>query len=275
MTSSPTAATLAERMAQQVVPAGTVVAWWLGGSGFIFKTPGDAQIVIDPYLSDSAEAIFGAGNKRAFPPPIPAEEVRADAVISSHWHEDHLDPGAIPVIAQHSPTTQFIMPPSATARVVTWGVPRDRVVALTVGQSRQVGEVTVTAVPARHEAGIPGWEVPDALGIILETEGLTIYHTGDTDYDARLRMLKGRGIDVFIGCINGVTGNMNAHEAALLAWQLGASTVMPMHHLLWAGNPGGPEATLDPALFEQTYRKLGGSGRVVLPQVGDAIHLTR
>ncbi len=275
MTDAPTTVPFALRVAQQDVPPGHVLAWWLGGSGFIFKTPGGTQVSIDPYLSDSAERIFGAGNKRGFPPPIGAEDVRATAVISTHWHEDHLDPGAIPVIARHSPTTQFIMPPSATARALSWGVPRDRVTALTVGQSLTVGDVKVTSVPARHEAGIPGWEVPDAMGVVLEAEGLRIYHSGDTEYDVRLRELRREGFDVVIACINGATGNMNAYEAALLAWYLGAGTVIPMHHLLWEGNPGGPDATLDPALFEETYHKLGGTGRVVLPEIGGMIDFAR
>lgn len=273
MTNSPAAASLAERVVQEKVPPGHVVAWWLGGSGFIFKTPAGTQVYIDPYLSNIVESIFGS--KRGFPTPIRAEDVRANAVIATHWHEDHLDPGAIPVIARHSPTTQFIMPPSATGHALSWGVPHDRVIALTVGQSMMVEDMRVTAVPARHEAGIPGWEVPDAMGIVLAAEGLKIYHTGDTEYDVRLRVLRHQGFDAVIACINGATGNMNAHEAALLAWQLGAKIVIPMHHLLWDGNPGGPEATLDPTLFEETYRKLGGSGRVVLPDVGGAIDFTR
>ena len=64
---------------------------------------------------------------------------------------------------------------------------------------------------------------------------------------------------------------MNAHEAALLVWQLGAPVVVPMHHWLWAGKPGGDEATLDPQLFADTYRRLGGTGRVVIPVVGSEI----
>lgn len=268
-------ANLEAEIAQQQAPPGHVMAWWLGGSGFVFKTPAGTQIYIDPYLSNIVEGIFGAGNRRGFPTPIEPEKVRAEAVISTHWHEDHLDPGAIPVIARSSPATRFIMPPTATSRALSWGVPRDRVTALTAGQSLTVGDVTVRAVPARHEAGIPGWDVPDAVGIVLEAEGLKIYHTGDTEYDVRLRNLRDQGFDVVMACINGVTGNMDVHEAALLAWQLGASTTIPMHHLLWAGSTVGGAATLDPQLFAETYRKLGGSGRVVLPEVGGLIDLTR
>jgi L-ascorbate 6-phosphate lactonase len=264
---------LVGRIAEEVVAPGHVTGWWLGGSGFVFKTPGGTQIYVDPYLSDIVRDIFGSA--RAFPPPIVAEQARPDIVISSHWHEDHLDPGAIPVIAQHSPTTRFIMPPSATAHALSWRVPRNRVSALSVGESMDVNDVTITAVPARHAAGIPGWEVPDAIGIVLSVAGLTLYHTGDTEYDVRLRRLRNQGFDAVMACINGVTGNMNAHEAALLAWHLGSGTVIPIHHILWAGGATDDEATLDPALFAETYCKLGGTGRVVIPEIGAPIDFSR
>ncbi len=262
---------LLQRIAEKVVAGNSVSAWWLGGSGFVFKTSSGAQVFVDPYLSDIVRELFGQG--RAFPAPLDAEDVRPDVVISTHWHEDHLDPGAIPQIARHSPQTQFVMPPSAMARALSWGVPRGRITPIAWGETIEIANTKITAVPARHDAGIAGWEVPDAAGIVLQSGGLKIYHSGDSDYDQRLRALKHQQIDVAIACINGVTGNMNAHEAALLVWQLGAKVVMPMHHLLWEGNPGGPDATLDPQLFADTYRNLGGRGQVVLPQVGELIEL--
>ena len=88
------------------------------------------------------------------------------------------------------------------------------------------------------------------------------------------RQLRPAGIQVAFLCINGVGGNMNAHEAALLGWQLGASTLVPMHHYLWKNAIGGDEATLDPKLLESTYRKLGGQGRVIAPTVGGEIVLS-
>jgi len=260
------AATLAAAVAQCQVPPGSVSAWWLGGSGFIFKTPGGLQVFIDPYLSNVVKASFGWD--RARPTPIRAEDARPDIYISTHWHEDHLDPGTVPVVAQNSPHTRFVVPPSSLSRIMGWGVPRDRLTALRTGETFELGDVKITAAPARHDAGIPGWEVPDAFGVILETGGLKIYHTGDSEYDNRLRLLRHEKFDVATAPINGVTGNMNAHEAALLCWQLGAKTVLPHHHLLWAGDPGGEDATWDPELFAQTYTKLGGEGRLILPEIG-------
>ena len=253
----------AQRIAERVVPEGSLVAWWLGGSGFAFKTPAGTQIYVDPYLSDAARAIFGLA--RAFPAPIADEDARPDVVICTHWHEDHLDPEAIPIIARHSAATRFVMPPSAMARALSWGVARERIAPLAVGESLTIRDVTISHVPARHEPGIAGWEVPDAMGVILEAAGLQIYHTGDTEYDLRLRAMAGRGIDAISACINGTGGNMDAHEAALLAWRLGARLAVPMHHRLWAENPEG--VTVDPRLFAGTYRALGGRGRVVVPEL--------
>ncbi|HVF11430.1 MAG TPA: MBL fold metallo-hydrolase [Abditibacteriaceae bacterium] len=260
------AITLAAEIAQRQIKTGHISAWWLGGSGFVFKTPGGLQVFIDPYLSDVVNAIWGL--ERALPAPIRAGDARPDVCISTHWHEDHLDPGTIPVIAQNSPATRFVMPPSAMSRAAGWGVPRDRIAVLSNDQSLEIGDIKITATPARHDAGLTGWEAPDAMGVILEATGLKIYHSGDTEYDNRLRMMWRERFDVATVPINGVTGNMNAHEAALLCWQLGAKTVIPHHHLLWASNPGGEDATWDPNLFAQTYANLGGAGRVMLPEIG-------
>ena len=66
---------------------------------------------------------------------------------------------------------------------------------------------------------------------------------------------------------------MNAHEAALLAWQLGVKTVIPMHHRLWQDFTGGEQATLDPQLLVDTYQRLGGTGDVKLLAVGEGVEL--
>lgn len=266
MSAAKSATSLAAKVAKRKVKPGRVCAWWLGGSGFIFKTPGGLVVYIDPYLSDMVKKSFGWD--RARPAAIKAQDVRADVYISTHWHEDHLDPGTAPVVAANNPGVRFVVPPSSLARLMSWGIPRDRMTALAAGQSFEIGDLKIRATVARHEAYIAGWEAPDAIGVILESHGLKIYHSGDTEYDNRLRLMWRERFDVATAPINGVTGNMNAHEAAMLCWQLGAKTVIPHHHLLWASNPGGEDATWDPNLFAQTYAKLGGEGRVILPEIG-------
>ena len=163
------------------------------------------------------------------------------------------------------------------SRLLGWRVPRERVAGLSVGQTHIFRDVTITAVAARHVSGVPGWESDDAIGLLLDFGGLRVYHSGDTEYDLRLRALaydKARPIDVCMLVINGAGGNMNAHEAALLAWQLGPKILIPMHHILWKDFDSGAQGTLDPNLLAGTYHRLGGKGRVILPVVGEAIDLT-
>ncbi|MSU61097.1 MAG: MBL fold metallo-hydrolase [Pedosphaera sp.] len=264
---------LHEQIRERNVAPGQVIAWWLGGAGFIFKTSQGTQLYLDPYLSDVVNEIFGQA--RAFPPPLTAEQARPDVLICTHWHEDHLDPGSIPVIARNNPDAPLLMPPSALARAVSWHVPRRQITTLKAGQSLTIKDIKISAVAARHDAGVEGWEVHDGVCLILEIEGMRIFFSGDTEYDTSLRKLRTLGLHVAFLCINGVGGNMNAHEAALLGWQLGAPTLVPMHHYLWLNAIANDEATLDPALLASTYSKLGGQGRVIAPVVGEEILLSR
>jgi L-ascorbate metabolism protein UlaG (beta-lactamase superfamily) len=242
----------------------------------VLKTSQGTQLYIDPYFSNCVKAIFGID--RAVPPPIPLAAAQPDLVLATHWHEDHLDPEALPLLAQRRAQTAFLCPPSCRSRLLGWLVPGERVTAITAGESYTFRDVHITAVPARHEAGVKGWEVPDAVGYLIEAEGMRLYHTGDTEYDLRLRALaydREHPIDVMLAVINGAGGNMNAHEAALLAWHIGPQVLIPMHHLLWRDFTGGDQATLDPALLVDTYHKLGGTGQVLQPSVGRGFILAK
>ena len=166
--------------------------------------------------------------------------------------------------------------PSCVSRMLGWGIGRDRVTGITTGQTQAFGDVKITAVPARHVAGVPGWETPDAIGLLIDFGSLRVYHSGDTEYDLRLRTLaydKQAPIHACMLVINGAGGNMNAHEAALLAWQLGAKVIMPMHHILWKDFTGGEQATLDPHVLADTYGRLGGAGEVKIIEVGEGLYL--
>lgn len=267
----PSETPLARSISERAVPDGHVSAWWLGGSGFVFKTPSGKQVWVDPYLSDVVAKIFN--QKRAFPAPISVEDASPDVVVSTHLHEDHLDPEFIPALARARPQTLFVMPPTAMGRARTWGVPQSRIITMAYGQTEHFGDVSVTSVPARHIVG-PGFEAPDAMGVILETNGIAIYHSGDTEYDVRIRDLRERKFAMATFCINGISGNMNAYEAALMAWHFNVKTVVPHHHLLWAKEKPERWETLDPKVFEETYRRLGGKAEVILPKVGMEIDIS-
>src|SRR5204863_8502938 len=84
---------------------------------------------------------------------------------------------------------QFLGPPSCVSGLLGWRVPRNRVSGLSVGQTHIFRDLTITAVAARHVAGVPGWESDDAIGLLLDCGGLRVYHRGATEYELRLRAL--------------------------------------------------------------------------------------
>ena len=237
----------------------TVKLRWLGQAGFS-AAGADATVVFDPYLSDLCKAVHGLD--RSIETPAAPEELGADVVLVSHWHEDHLDLDSAVEFVESGAT--FVAPPSCIARLAGMGIASANLVAIIAGQTVELAGATVTAVPAHHM--VAGFLTEDAVGFIVELDGVRIYHSGDTEYDRTLLAANERGeLDVALLCTNGTGGNMNATEAAMLASQLQAALVVPMHFGMWSEAAYGPGATLDPAQFIDIYQRVRPGSRAVVP----------
>jgi L-ascorbate 6-phosphate lactonase len=247
------------------VRPGTLVVWWLYQSGLLVKSPHGAVIAIDPYLSDAVLRSYRL--PRNVPPPLDPAEAEPDALLATHSHEDHLDPDSIrPLLS--SPRSRFVGPPMAVGKVLAAGIAAERTAPVARGDVVSVSDLTVRAVHARHTfAPEP---TPDAVGFVVECGGVSLYHSGDTEYDSEI-VLDTRGVTASFISINGTGGNMNAHEAALLAWRQGAGLAVPFHYGLWRDADYGEGATLDPGLFVGTYRRLSPHGRTLVLEPARAV----
>lgn len=96
---------LAKEISSATVSSGSIRLWWLAQAGFVFKSHKGHIIYVDPYLSDAVERLHGF--KRMSLSPIKAEEVKADLIINTHEHTDHLDPDALPMIVKNNPHCKF------------------------------------------------------------------------------------------------------------------------------------------------------------------------
>lgn len=245
------------------VPEGQLALVWIGQGGYLLKTPGGASVMIDPYFSDWAEQMWGV--RRLNPPVLDLERFAPDLLVTTHWHEDHLDK---PTLIRWAARDGVLLagPESCLLRAVAWGWPEARTRRLEQGDRLSFADATLTATFARHH--VPYARADDAIGVLVVAAGVTVWNVADSEYDARLRAMRAARPDVMLVPINGTGGNMNAHEAALLAWHVAPRVVVPMHYGMWAPDGYGPDATLDPATFRDTFRRLGGEAETAVLEPG-------
>lgn len=247
------------------VARGTLVFWWLYQAGIVVKSPAGMVVAVDPYLSDAVLRTYRL--PRSAPALIDPSEAAVDALIATHSHEDHLDPDSIAGFMGHQ-NTRFVGPPMAVEKVVGSSVAATRSTSVARGDSVDIGDIHVRAVFARHDFGLE--PTPDAVGYVLEHDDVRIYHSGDTEYDARI-VQDTAGVSASLVPINGTTGNMNVHEAAMLAFRQRAGLAIPFHYGLWRDVDYGEGATLDPEEFVETYHRLDPKGKALVLMAGRAV----
>jgi L-ascorbate metabolism protein UlaG (beta-lactamase superfamily) len=255
---------LAEWIQNTVVAPGRLALCWLGGAGFVFKTASGRVVAVDPYLSDSLDHYYSWKRLPLSPTPMAPAELQADLVLATHAHEDHLDPETIPELVRA--TKAVVAGPRMCAEAMrSWGLPTERIVEINRGESRSIAGVDVSAVLAQHVSPA-GAQTPDAVGFVLDLDGIVVYHTGDSLYHPELRQqVAPFHPHLLLVCINGQYGNMDSEEAARLTCEVGPAAVIPMHWGLVAEN------TADPAAFVSALGSLGGRARPMVILPGDAI----
>jgi L-ascorbate 6-phosphate lactonase len=255
---------LSREIAACQVPQASLRMWWLGQAGFAFKTPAGRIVYADPYLSDAVERLHGF--KRLSLAPIAAEDVRADLVVLTHEHADHLDPDATAVIARNNPECRVAAPADCAEGLDQAGVAPQRRTVLQPHRAHDLGDVVVHAAPADH-----GDLSPSALALVLDFGGVRAMLTGDTSLRPELmRSLIDLKPDVLLPCINGVFGNMNHIDAAMLVREVKPRYAIPCHYWTFAEQGGG-----DPGGFLYASRQFCPEAEALLLKPGEAFTVAR
>jgi L-ascorbate 6-phosphate lactonase len=231
---------LVERLNTLPVGPGMLALGALGQAGFAIKA-GDTIAYIDPYLSDAV------GNRAIDIVVDPATIGHADVILCTHEHVDHTDVETIKPLAAASPDAPILASNQGRQILLDGGIAAERISVPVLGEPRQVGEMRITAVPAAHyefetdDAGHSRW-----MGFVVEVDGVTLYHAGDTIlFPELIEAIRPYAIDLALLPINGrdyfreqadIVGNMNPREVATFCKQFGPRVLIPTHNDLFAGN---------------------------------------
>jgi L-ascorbate metabolism protein UlaG (beta-lactamase superfamily) len=241
--------------------AGCLVIWWLGQSGFLIKSR-HGTLLVDPYLSEHLTRKYEGTARphiRMTRAPLRGGDLKGvDAILASHKHSDHLDPGTLLDLMAALPGAVLVLPESLIDHAEQMGLPAGRLIGTDAGRTLDLGGFAIRAVPSAHER-----IDRDAdgrclyLGYVIECEGLTLYHSGDSLAYEGLADELGPGLfDVLFLPINGrdpargVPGNMTAAEAIALAARVRPRFVVPHHYDMFTFN------TVPVEVFEAEARRL-------------------
>lgn len=148
---------------------------WVGHASFVARLAG-VTVVTDPIWSAGLGVV-----RRQAPPGLPIEAVstRADLVLISHNHRDHLD---VATIRSFGARPTYVVPLGNAPTLRAAGA--ERIVELDWWQTHVERGIQVTLVPARHWSMRMPWDRNAALWggfVVRSTEG-TFYHSGDTAF---------------------------------------------------------------------------------------------
>lgn len=154
---------------------------WLGHSSLMINMNG-YKILTDPVFEKKV-SIVGPTRFNGDLPLDPEKLSDIDVVIISHDHYDHLNKASIQILA---PVTRyFIVPLAVGKRLVSWGVPVNKIIELDWWEAFQLDDrLTVTATPAQHFSGRGMRDKNKTLwaSYVIASPGYTVFYSGDSGY---------------------------------------------------------------------------------------------
>lgn len=223
---------------------------YLGHSCILAEHEG-LRIVVDPFLS---------GNPAA---AINPADMKADAVILTHGHDDHFGDtleiairNKCPVIAIHE-LAGFCASKGTRAH------------GMNLGGSYAFEGFRVKLVPARHSSSVRDGDrilyAGEAAGVLLTMGGKTFYHVGDTALFSDLKLVGDlHRIDAAAIPI-GDNYTMGPEEAVTAAKWIRPGVVIPVHYNTF------PPIRQDGGEFEQACKARGIACRAL--GIGEALEI--
>lgn len=192
---------------------------WIGQAGLLIET-GGKKIMVDPYLSDSVEAINPKNWRRvAVDESLFEEDI--DMIVITHDYLDHLDPQTLERFLKKDKILTVLAPYNAWQQVRKNGKNHNYVMFNRGTVWTQDG-IIFTAVKAEHSD-------LTAIGFIIDDGEFKVYVTGDTLYNKDIFSELPKNLDAVFLPVNGVGNNMNISDAKQFAKMTEAKKAIPIH----------------------------------------------
>jgi L-ascorbate metabolism protein UlaG (beta-lactamase superfamily) len=213
---------------------------WLGHSGI--KLQGSKIVYIDPFLTGNPVASTA-----------PDEITEADVVVVTHHHGDHL--GDAYAICKKTGATLVGIHEIAVEGEAE-GIAAE---GMNIGGTIEAKGVKIHMVQALHSA-----EKGDPSGVVIEMDGKTIYHAGDTGLTYDMKLI-GEFFNPDLSFVPiGDRYTMGIPSAAKAVEFIQTKKVIPVHYDTF------PLVSADPEEFK---KRVGGLAEVIILKPGESYTL--
>lgn len=270
---------LNEEIEEEDVKPGTFAMWWIGCTGIWFKTENDTNIAVDLWFGNGKRTKKVAEmapyhqmrnmtggkmlqpNLRAAPITFdPFAVKKVDAVLSTHYHNDHIDPFFAKAVLDNCPDdVPFIGPAESVKKWIGWGVPEDRCKIVKPGDIIEIKDTKVHVLDSFDRTCLVTTEVGEdiegicptnmdekAVNYLIEMPAGSVYHSGDSHFSIGYAEVgKKYDIDIALGSYGdnpvGNQDKMTSIDILRMAESLNCKVVIPVHWDVWTNFKADPK----------------------------------